>query len=89
MAKRKRQRSSGRRGKACRVTVIRFRTKRGRVISFTGKTGKACGPRPKPKTGHLRAWKQVMAKAAPQCAKRHKGKAFRKCVGQAVKSIRG
>lgn len=75
----------------CKRTTIRFKTKRGKVVSFSGKSGPACGPRPKPKTGHLRPWKQVMAKAAPQCARKHGGgtKAFRKCVGQAVKSIHG
>jgi hypothetical protein len=67
--------------------------KKGRkvIAEFMGHTGSGCGPRKKPSTRQLGPWKGVMKKASPQCAKRFGGgtKAFRKCVGDALKSVRG
>jgi hypothetical protein len=75
----------------CARTIVKFKTRRGKTISFPGHQGSACAPRKKPSTRHLRPYKEVMAKAAPQCARRHGGgtRAFAKCVGQAVRSVRG
>lgn len=67
------------RAQGCKRTTIRFKTKRGKVVQFAGKTGAGCGPRPKPKTGHLRHYKAAMKTAAKYC----KGKprrAFLNCV---------
>lgn len=77
--------------KRCKVTTVKFKTKRGKVISFRGHQGTDCAPRKKPSTRHLAPWKAVMKKAAPQCAKRFGGgtKAAAKCVGQAIRSVKG
>lgn len=75
----------------CHRTVIAFKTKRGKTVHFSGKTGSGCGPRPKPSTRHLAPWKSAMKRAAPQCKRSAKGnvRAYRKCVGQAMHSIHG
>jgi hypothetical protein len=68
-----------RRSKSCHAGTVRFKTKRGKVVSFKGHTGAGCGPRPKPRTGHLSVYKKGLARAARAC----KGKslhAFRNCV---------
>jgi len=74
--------------KSCSTGTIRFKTKRGKVIQFKGHKGAGCGPRPKPKTGHLREFKAAMKSAAPGCKRRAKGSAavYRRCVGNAIKS---
>lgn len=72
MAKRKRS-------KSCHVGMVRFKTKRGRTVSFKGHVGADCGPRKKPSTAHLRDYKSGMASAAKHCRGR-KGQAFRNCV---------
>lgn len=75
----------------CTRKTIKFKTKRGRVISFTGREGPSCGPRKKPSTRHLAPWKAVMKKAAPQCKRAARGnvRAYRKCIGTAVRSVHG
>lgn len=63
----------------CKRTTIKFKTKRGKTVSFSGKSGNGCGPRPKPSTSHLRHFKSAMKTAAKHC----KGKprrAFLNCV---------
>ncbi len=63
----------------CKRGTIKFTTKRGKVIEFTGRGGKTCGPRPKPKTGHLRHYKTVFRAAAKHCKGRSRG-AFLNCM---------
>lgn len=73
--------------KKCKAGIVRFKTKRGKTIQFRGHTGSDCGPRPKPKTGHLSEFKKAMKAAAPGCKRRAKGaKAYRHCIGNAIKS---
>jgi len=67
----------------CRQGIVKFKTKRGKVISFKGKTGPGCGPRPKPKTGHLAPYKSAMARAATAC-KGLKKDQFQSCVASAM-----
>lgn len=74
---RKRKRSRG--GKSCRAGIVRFKTKRGKVIQFRGKTGAGCSPRKKPSTRHLAKYKRSLAAAARACKGKSAG-AFRKCV---------
>ena len=71
--------------KKCRSGTITFKSKRGKVISFKGRHGADCGPRKKPSTRHLAPYKQAFAAAARSCSKRGGVKAFRKCVGAAVR----
>lgn len=73
MAKRKRS------SKACTSKTIRFKTKRGKTISFKGHSGAGCGPRPKPKTGHLRAYKSEFKRQAKACKGKPRG-AFLTCM---------
>lgn len=64
----------------CTRKKIVIKSKSGKVIaSFMGRQGKSCGPRPKPKTGHLRAYKGYMASAARACKGRPR-RAFLNCV---------
>lgn len=58
------------------------------IAEFMGRQGSGCGPRPKPSTAHLKVFKSVMKDAAPSCKRGARGniKAYRKCVGAAVKS---
>lgn len=74
--------------KKCKVGQIRFKTKRGKVISFHGHKGSDCAPRKKPSTAHLREFKSAMKSAAPSCKRRAKGSAavYRRCIGNAIKS---
>lgn len=73
--------------KSCKAGIVRFETKRGKTIQFHGHKGSDCGPRPKPKTGHLREFKAAMKAAAPGCKRRAKGAAqYRRCIGNAIKS---
>lgn len=78
---------ASRKSKSCKKTTIHFKTRRGKTISFVGKQGASCGPRPKPKTGHLKAYKTAFKSAVRACkGKSHKrsgkhGKsAFNKCI---------
>jgi len=83
-SKKKKRRSTG-----CTRKKISIKTRKG-LVTFVGRQGPDCGPRPKPKTGHLRPWKNAMKDAGPQCARVSKNiRAYRKCVGQAIKSIHG
>jgi hypothetical protein len=65
--------------KTCVKKTIRFKTKRGKTISFEGKQGASCGPRPKPKTGHLRHFKNQFKAAAKHCKGKPRG-AFLNCM---------
>lgn len=72
--------------KRCRSGTITFKSKRGKVISFKGRHGADCGPRKKPSTRHLSVYKKAFARAAKSCSKRGGMKAFRKCIGTAVRN---
>lgn len=74
--------------KKCTTGTIRFKTKRGKVISFKGHKGSDCAPRKKPSTAHLREYKSVMKSAAPGCKRSARGnvKVYRRCIGNAIKS---
>lgn len=80
-ARRKRggKKRSRARSASCRAGVVRFKTKRGKVVQFRGKTGPGCAPRKKPSTRHLAPYKRKLAAAARAC-KGKSGGAFRKCV---------
>jgi hypothetical protein len=67
------------RSASCRAGVVRFKTKRGKVVAFRGKTGPGCAPRKKPSTRHLARYKRALAAAARACKGKSAG-AFRKCV---------
>lgn len=73
----------------CKSTTIKFKTKRGKVISFKGHAGSGCAPRKKPSTRHLKVYQEVFGEAAKKCAKKYGGftKAAGKCAGDAVKAI--
>lgn len=62
--------------------VIKSKRRKGKIVAeFMGRTGKDCGPRPKPKTAHLKPFQQAMASAARSCKKKHlKRGAFLNCV---------
>lgn len=72
--------------KGCARTTISFTTKRGKKVEFDGRAGQACGPRPKPKTGHLAPYKKAFAQAARDC-KGDKGQRFLKCMSANTKGI--
>jgi hypothetical protein len=73
MAKKKRAKAA-----TCKKQTIVIRRKSGKVITeFVGRKGPGCGPRPKPKTGHLRQYKGLMKDAARAC----KGKPRRQFLG--------
>ena len=72
----------------CVRKQIRFKTKRGKTISFTGKQGASCGPRPKPKTGHLRPFKAIFKRAAKACKGTTRGR-FLQCMKSNTKNVRG
>ena len=89
MARRRRRRS--RKSLAsCSVTAIRFKTRRGKTISFRGRrggmttAGGKCSPKVR-RTGHLARWKKAMRSAARSCKGRGRG-AFRKCVGAKLRA---
>lgn len=70
----------------CKRQKITIKKKSGKVIrTFMGRKGKACGPRPKPKTGHLRRYKETMATAARRCKGNSRGK-FLNCVSGVLRS---
>ena len=71
--------------RACTTATVKFKTKRGKVISFKGHTGANCPPRKYKKPTHLRVYQEAFASGAHACAKKTSGAAFRKCVGAAVK----
>ena len=74
--KKQRKRSST----ACTRKTITIKSKRGKVIAqFKGRQGPGCGPRPKPKTGHLSAYKKEFARQARACKGRTRG-AFLSCM---------
>lgn len=75
----KRSRRRARKSSGCRTGIVRFKTKRGKVVSFPGKTGAGCSPRKKPSTRHLAPYKRKLAAAARAC-KGKSMKAFRSCI---------
>ena len=77
--KKRRRKARKARSSSCRTGIVRFKTKRGKVVSFRGKTGAGCAPRKKPSTRHLARYKSALAKASRACKGRH-GKSFRSCV---------
>jgi hypothetical protein len=77
--RRRKSRKSGRSSSACRTGQVRFKTKRGKVITFKGKTGPGCGPRKKPTTRHLAPYKRKLASAAKSCKGLSKNQ-FQSCV---------
>ena len=72
----------------CKRGTVRFKTKRGKVIQFSGRKGDGCGPRKPPSTAHLREFKSAMRSAAPGCKRKAKGSVatYRRCIGNAIKS---
>lgn len=82
MARKKRRSSS-----ACRSTNIKFKTKRGKTITFKGHSGAGCSPRPKPSTTHLRPYKAEFARQAKACKGKTRG-AFLSCMSR-MKPKRG
>jgi hypothetical protein len=79
--KKRRKRSKARKARSsgCHSGIVRFKTKRGKVVSFRGKTGAGCSPRRAPSTRHLAPYKKKLAAAARACKGKSAG-AFRKCV---------
>jgi hypothetical protein len=74
---------AAKRSSKCSRHTVKFTTKRGKVIEFAGRLGKTCGPRPKPKTGHLRHYKSNFAKAAKHCKGNSRG-AFINCMRSSI-----
>ena len=76
----------------CTVKTVNIKRKGSRkvIASFKAHVGSGCAPRSKKsyKTGHLREAKDLMKRAAPQCARAHKPftKPYGKCIRQAFKS---
>lgn len=76
-------------GTSCTRTTIKFKTKRGRPIEFGGRKGPGCGPRPKPKTGHLRVYQTALAAASRSCKRKNlPRKSFLNCVASAMPRVR-
>lgn len=76
---RSRKSRKSRKSHGCRTGIVRFKTKRGKVVSFHGKTGAGCAPRKKPSTRHLAPYKRKLAAAARACKGKSAG-TFRRCV---------
>jgi hypothetical protein len=73
------------RAAGCTRKKIVIKGKRGRVVAeFMGRQGKACGPRPKPKTGHLRHYKAAMKEIARSCKGKSRG-AFLNCMASGLR----
>jgi hypothetical protein len=69
----------------CKRQKITIKGKRGKVVAtFMGRKGKACGPRPKPKTGHLRHYKSAMKEIARSCKGKSRG-AFLNCMASGLR----
>jgi hypothetical protein len=84
-ARKGKKRRKARGGSACRTGTVRFKTKRGKVVTFHGKTGPGCGPRKKASTRHLAPYKSALARAAKGC-KGLKKNQFQSCVASAMRS---
>lgn len=67
----------------CAGHLVSFTTKRGKRIEFRGKLGKSCGPRAKPSTRHLSAYKTGFTRAAKSCKGRSRG-AFLNCMATQI-----
>lgn len=72
--------------KACKLTTVKFQTKRGRTIAFKGHSGPDCPPRRKPSTRHLAPWKKAMKIAAEACAGSRGVSTRRACVRKFLKA---
>lgn len=71
-------------GSGCTRKKIVIKRKSGKVVaSFMGRQGSGCGPRPKPKTGHLRHWKIAMKESARACKGKPRGQ-FLRCVASSM-----
>lgn len=70
----------------CKLTTIKFKTKRGRVIAFKGHSGSDCAPRKKPSTRHLAPWKKAMKIGAHACAGSRGVSARRACIAKFLKA---
>lgn len=76
-------------GTSCKRTTIKFKTKRGKPIQFAGRSGPGCGPRPKPKTSHLRVYQTALAAASRSCARKNLSRGpFLNCVASAMPRVR-
>jgi hypothetical protein len=83
MAKKKRRSRSSAPKTGCKSGIVRFRSKRGKIIEFKGKQGPACGPRRKP-TPPPKRFRDAFARQARACKGSSHG-AFIKC----MKRLRG
>ena len=89
----KRRRRTARTCARKRVVIKSKRTGR-EIANFMAHRGSDCPPRKKPKTGHLRTYKQIFATEARSCARsravRPRGKwsrkAYNTCIKQAMKA---
>lgn len=86
--RRKRSRKSRKGRGGCTVKTITIKTRRGKVVRFRGKSGSGCGPRAKPRTGHLAPYKRAMASAARSCKGLRKNQ-FESCVASAMRGGKG
>ena len=86
MAKRRKKRHAAKTSRACVKKAIRFKTKRGRVISFTGRHGLDCAPRKFSHTtpARLRPWAAAMKKCSKKI--RGRGKARLHAIGRCIKA---
>jgi len=91
MARRKKKSSHG---GSCTPKMIRFKTKRGKVVEFRGRpggmttAGGVCAPKRR-STAHLRTYKSAFKSAVHACSKsshkrhgKHGKSAFNVCVGK-------
>lgn len=87
MARRRMKRSSSK--KSCTPGIVRFRTKRGKVISFKGRSGgqQKAGGTCSNKARRRTAWMRAFGKAGRACARKHKPgtKSMGACVKAALK----
>jgi hypothetical protein len=79
MARKSRKRSS-RPKTGCKGGIVRFKTKRGKVIEFKGKQGPSCGPRRKP-TPPPKRYRDEFARQAKACKGKSRG-AFMSCMSR-------
>lgn len=78
MARKKRRSRSSRPKTGCKGGVVRFKTKRGKVIEFRGNQGPSCGPRRKP-TPPPKRYRDEFARQARAC-KGSRRAGFLKCM---------
>jgi len=76
MARRRKRSSRPKTG--CKGGIVRFKTKRGKVIEFKGKQGPSCGPRRKP-TPPPKHFRVEFGRQAKSCKGGSRGQ-FLKCM---------